>query len=87
MTVGRSGTEEANEGLFTLREVLAGEVVAFYSGLIINCESSLRALDRRELSDEEEHQRNMYNIALDLPGEEENLCIDIPPDMGNNVSM
>ena len=31
--------------------------------------------------------RNMYNIALDLPGEEENLCIDIPTDMGNNVSM
>ena len=31
--------------------------------------------------------RNMYKLALDLPGEEENLCIDIPPDMGNNVSM
>ena len=31
---------------------MSGEVVAFYSGLIINCESSLRALDRRELSDE-----------------------------------
>ena len=31
--------------------------------------------------------RNMYKLALDLPGEEENLCIDIPTDMGNNVSM
>ena len=80
--VGRSATEEANQGLFTVREVLAGEVVAFYSGLIINCESSLRALDRRELSDEEEHERNMYNIALDLGGEDYNLCIDIPPEMG-----
>ena len=78
------------------------KVVAFYSGFIIHCESSLRALDRRELSDDAEHERwlflfrliiimpltrNMYNIALDLPGEEENLCIDIPTDMGNNVSM
>ena len=42
------------------------QVVAFYSGFIINCESSLRALDRREMTDEEEHHRNMYNIALDL---------------------
>ena len=47
-----SNTKEANQGLFTKRFVMSGEVVAFYSGLIINCESSLRALDRRELSDE-----------------------------------
>ena len=87
VTVARSGTAEANEGLFTVREVLAGEVVAFYSGLIINCESSLRALDRRELSDEEEHERNMYNIALDLgETDTDNLCIDIPPEMGGDTS-
>jgi len=81
-----SNTKEANQGLFTKRFVMSGEVVAFYSGLIINCESSLRALDRRELSDEEEHLRNMYNIALDLGADEENLCIDIPPDVGNDVT-
>ena len=86
VVVARSGTEAANQGLFTVREVLAGEVLAFYSGLIINCESSLRALDRRELSDEEEHERNMYNIALDLGGEDDNLCIDIPPEMGSDSS-
>ena len=33
------------------------KVVAFYSGFIIHCESSLRALDRRELSDDAEHER------------------------------
>ena len=62
-------------------------MVSFYSGYIIHCEASLRALDRRELSDQAEHARNMYNIALDLPGEEENLCIDIPTDVGTNVSL
>ena len=84
--VKRSAKEDANQGLFTKRSVMSGEVLAFYSGLIINCDSSLRPLDRRELTDEEEHERNAYNIALDLGGEEENLCIDIPPDMGGNVS-
>jgi len=84
--VARSHNEEANQGLFTKREVMSGEVLAFYSGYIINCESSLRALDRRELSDAEEHVRNMYNIALDLGGDEENLCIDLPPDMGGDVT-
>jgi len=84
--VARSQKEAANQGLFTRRDVMSGEVLAFYSGYIINCESSLRALDRRELSDAEEHERNMYNIALDLGGDEENLCIDIPPDMGGDVT-
>jgi len=85
--VRRSLEETAHDGLFTTREVMAGEVLAFYSGLIISCESSLRALDRRELSDEEEHVRNMYNIALDIGEEEEdNLCIDIPPEIGNDVN-
>jgi hypothetical protein len=77
----------AASGLFLARGAIAGEVVAFYSGFVIHCESSLRALDRRELTDRAEHERNMYNIALDLPGEEENLCIDIPTDMGNNVEL
>ena len=77
----------ANSGLFLSRSAISGQIVAFYSGFVIHCESSLRALDRRELSDEAEHDRNMYNIALDLPGEEENLCIDIPTDMGNDVSL
>jgi len=76
----------AEDGLFTRRDVLSGEVLAFYSGLVIYCESSLRALDRRELSDEEEHVRNMYNIALDIGEEDDNLCIDIPPEMGNDVN-
>ena len=53
-------TAGARDGLFSVRPILAGEVVAFYSGLVIHCDSSLRALDRRELSDEEEHERNMY---------------------------
>merc|ERR1719481_755531 len=77
---------KAAYGLFLARSVIAGEIVAFYSGFVINCESSLRALDRRELSDQAEHDRNMYNIALDL-GQEENLCIDIPTHMGNDVSL
>ena len=84
--VRTSNKQEAHQGLFTTRAVLSGEVVAFYSGLIINCDSSLRALDRRELSDEEEHYRNMYNIALDLGEGQDNLCIDIPPDTGSDVT-
>ncbi len=40
---------------------------------------------RRDLSDEEEHVRNMYNIALDLE-DGSNLCIDLPPELGNNIS-
>ena len=84
--VRKSEEAGAQDGLFTTREVLSGEVLAFYSGLIIYCESSLRALDRRELSDEEEHVRNMYNIALDIGDEDDNLCIDIPPEMGNDVN-
>ena len=39
---------------------------------------------RRLLSDEEEHVRNMYNMALDLENGD-NLCIDLPPDLGNGV--
>jgi len=84
--VGKSEKAGAQDGLFTTREVLSGEVLAFYSGLIIYCDSSLRALDRRELSDEEEHVRNMYNIALDIGDDDDNLCIDIPPEMGNDVN-
>jgi len=76
----------AQDGLFTLREVQAGEVLAFYSGFIIHCESNLRALDRRELGDELEHERNMYNIALDIGEEDQNLCIDLPPELGNDVT-
>jgi len=75
----------ANYGLFATRDVIAGEVISFYSGYILHCDSSLRALDRRELSDEEEHVRNMYNIALDLT-DGDNLCIDLPPDLGNDVN-
>lgn len=84
--VWKSEQPGGEDGLFTTREVMSGEVLAFYSGLIIYCESSLRALDRRELSDEEEHFRNMYNIALDIGEEDDNLCIDIPPEMGNDVN-
>jgi len=84
--VRKSEEAGAEDGLFTTREVLSGEVLAFYSGLIIYCDSSLRALDRRELSDEEEHVRNMYNIALDIGDDDDNLCIDIPPEMGNDVN-
>jgi len=84
--VNKSDQPDAEDGLFTSRDVMAGEVIAFYSGLIIYCESSLRALDRRELSDEEEHFRNMYNIALDIGDDDDNLCIDVPPEMGNNVN-
>ena len=40
------------------------KVVAFYSGFIIHCESSLRALDRRELSDDAEHERWLFLIRL-----------------------
>ena len=54
MEVKKSEQPGAEDGLFVIREVMAGEVIAFYSGLLIYCESSLRALDRRELSDEEE---------------------------------
>lgn len=84
--VRKSEKAGAQDGLFTTREVLSGEVLAFYSGLIIYCDSSLRALDRRELTDEEEHVRNMYNIALDIGDDDDNLCIDIPPEMGNDVN-
>ena len=46
----------ANDGLFAKRDIMSGEVLAFYSGYIIHCDVSLRALDRREMSDEEEHR-------------------------------
>ena len=84
--VKQSEEPGAKDGLFARRDVLSGEVLAFYSGLVIYCESSLRALDRRELSDEEEHVRNMYNIALDIGEDDDNLCIDLPPEMGNDVN-
>ena len=86
MEVKKSEQPGAEDGLFVIREVMAGEVIAFYSGLLIYCESSLLALDRREMSDEEEHFRNMYNIALDIGEEDDNLCIDIPPEVGNDVN-
>jgi len=82
--VRESGIEGAKDGLFALRDIIAGEVLTFYSGYIINCDSSLRALDRRDLNDEEEHVRNMYNMAIDLE-DGENLCIDLPPELGNDV--
>ena len=84
--VKKSNQLGAEDGLFTRRDVMEGDMIAFYSGLVIYCESSLRALDRRELSDEEEHYRNMYNIALDIGEDDDNLCIDIPPEMGNDVN-
>jgi len=88
--VRESSHEGAGEGLWATRDLLPGEVVAYYSGFIIHCESSLRALDRRELTDELEHERNMYNIALDIEGDqgqvEHNLCIDLPPDIGQGMN-
>jgi len=81
--VKQSRIPGAASGLFLTRSVIKGEVVAFYSGFIIHCESSLRPLDRRVFSDDARRERNMYKMALDLPS----TCIDIPPDMGNNVSM
>merc|ERR1711971_1336962 len=79
--VRQSSLPGAHDGLFAIRPILSGEVVAFYSGFIIHCDSALRALSRMEFTDEEEHVRNMYNIALDTK-DSENLCIDIPPRAG-----
>lgn len=83
--VQKSSILGAHQGLFAVRDVIAGEVLSFYSGYMLSCDSSLRALDRRDLSDEEEHVRNMYNIALDLE-DGDNLCIDLPPALGNDVN-
>jgi len=83
--VQHSSIPGAMQGLYARQDIHAGEVITFYSGYIIDCDSSLRPLDRRDLSDEEEHVRNMYNIALDLE-DGSNLCIDLPPELGNNIS-
>lgn len=52
---------------------------------MISCNSSLRALDRTEYSDEEEHHRNMYSLSLGLE-DEDNYCLDLPPELGNDVN-
>jgi len=83
--IRQSSIPGAMQGLYSRTDIQAGEVITFYSGYIIDCDSSLRPLDRRDLSDEEEHVRNMYNIALDLE-DNTNLCIDLPPELGNDIS-
>jgi len=75
----------ATDGLFTKRHTETGDILAFYGGYMISCNSSLRALDRQEYSDVEEHQRNMYSLSLGLE-EEDNFCLDLPPELGNNVA-
>jgi len=80
-----STIEGAQDGIFAIRNIPEGEVFLFYSGYIISCDSSLRALDRRVLSAEEEHVRNMYTLAFGLK-EADDLCIDVPPELGNDVN-
>jgi len=75
----------ATDGLFTKRYTETGDILAFYGGYMISCNSSLRALDRQEYSDVEEHQRNMYSLSLGLD-EEDNFCLDLPPELGNDVA-
>lgn len=74
-----------NDGLFAKRDIQRGDILAFYGGYMISCNSSLRALDRKEYSDEEEHHRNMYSLSLGLE-EEDNYCLDLPPELGNDVN-
>ena len=51
---------------------------------MISCNSSLRALDRQEYTDVEEHERNMYSLSLGLE-EDDNYCLDLPPHLGNDL--
>eukprot|EP00088_Acartia_fossae_P013039 TRINITY_DN16753_c0_g1_i2.p1 TRINITY_DN16753_c0_g1~~TRINITY_DN16753_c0_g1_i2.p1 ORF type:complete len:220 (+),score=19.68 TRINITY_DN16753_c0_g1_i2:84-743(+) len=44
--VRESNIPGAKQGLYTRRDILAGEVITFYSGYVIDCDSSLRPLDR-----------------------------------------
>ena len=59
--------------------------MAFYGGYMISCNSSLRALDRQEYSDEERHKRTMYSTSLGLKNDDD-YCLDLPPHLGNDLS-
>ncbi|XP_023320452.1 histone-lysine N-methyltransferase SETD7 [Eurytemora carolleeae] len=73
----------AGQGLFTKRNIIKGEVLAFYNGYIIFCNATTRPLNRQSFSKEEEHIRNTYRMFHHQEEVKDNYCIDLPPELAN----
>ena len=62
---------------------ISGDIVAFYSGYHISCNSpSINHMDKKVTSVEQFFYLNMYTVALGAG----DLCIDLPPEIGKDVN-
>ena len=62
--VGPSKVEGAGQGLFMRREVRAGQLISFYSGLSLDCDkgNGRSILDRRVEGEDDNHKRNQIQL-------------------------
>ena len=83
--VGPSSVQGAGQGLFMRRQVRAGHLVSFFSGLVLNCVLGAfrSALNRRLEEKEEKHERNknsLYFSDMVNPGRKFDICVFVPPE-------
>ena len=83
--VGPSKVEGAGQGLFMRREVRAGQLISFYSGLILDCDkgNGRSSLDRRVEAEDDKHKRNrnsLFFMDMTNPDKKFDVCVFVPPE-------
>ena len=83
--VGLSSVRGAGQGLFVRRPVRAGQLVSFFSGLILDCVrgAARSSLDRRVEEEEEKFVRNrnsLYFTDMVNPERKFDICVFVPPE-------
>ena len=83
--VGPSKVEGAGQGLFMRRAVRTGELISFYSGLILDCDkgNSRSILDRRVeeaecLSSFNRNRNSLFFMDVTKPEKKFDVCVFVP---------
>ena len=85
--VGPSKVEGAGQGLFMRRALRAGQLISFYSGLILDCDegNGRSSLDRRveEAKCQSSFNRNrnsLFFMDMTNPDKKFDVCVFVPPE-------
>ena len=75
--------EGAGQGLFMRRAVRAGELISFYSGLILDCDkgNGRSRFDRRVEAEDDKHKRNrnsLFFMDVTKPEKKFDVCVFVP---------
>ena len=81
--VGPSTVEGAGQGLFMRRAVRVGELISFYSGLILDCDkgNGRSSFDRRVEAEDDKHKRNrnsLFFMDVTKPEKKFDVCVFVP---------